>query len=59
MISHYFTAENLLISPAGLEYFIFSFTADFGEAMQDIIADDKKDAWFTFLLLASLRCFSY
>ena len=35
-------AEPMDADPAVLEYFIFSFTADFGEAMQDIIADEKE-----------------
>ena len=35
-------AEPMDADPAVLEYFIFSFTADFGEVMQDIIADEKE-----------------
>lgn len=35
-------AEPMDADPDVLEYFIFSFTADFGEVMQDIIADEKK-----------------
>lgn len=35
-------AEPMDADPAVLEYFILSFTADFGEAMQDIIADEKE-----------------
>jgi len=35
-------AEPMDADTAVLEYFIFSFTADFGEAMQDIIADEKE-----------------
>ena len=35
-------AKPMDADPAVLEYFIFSFTADFGEAMQDIIADEKE-----------------
>ncbi len=35
-------AEPMGADPAVLEYFIFSFTADFGEVMQDIIADEKE-----------------
>lgn len=35
-------AEPMDADPALLEYFIFSFTADFGEVMQDIIADEKE-----------------
>ena len=32
-------AEPMGADPAVLEYFLFSFTADFGEVIQDIIAD--------------------
>lgn len=35
-------AEPMDADPDVLEYFIFSFTADFGEVMQDIIADEKE-----------------
>lgn len=35
-------AQTMDADPAVLEYFIFSFTADFGEVMQDIIADEKE-----------------
>ena len=35
-------AEPMDADPDVLEYFIFSFTADFGEVMQDIIADGKE-----------------
>ena len=35
-------AEPMDADPAVLEYFIFSFTADFGEVIQDIIADEKE-----------------
>lgn len=35
-------AEPMDAAPDVLEYFIFSFTADFGEVMQDIIADEKE-----------------
>ena len=35
-------AEPMDADTAVLEYFIFFFTADFGEAMQDIIADEKE-----------------
>lgn len=35
-------AEPMDTDPDVLEYFIFSFTADFGEVMQDIIADEKE-----------------
>jgi len=35
-------AEPMDADPNILEYFIFSFTADFGEVMQDIIADEKE-----------------
>lgn len=35
-------AESMDADPDVLEYFIFSFTADFGEVMQDIIADEKE-----------------
>ena len=34
-------AETMDADPAALEYFIFSFMADFGEVMQDIIADEN------------------
>lgn len=34
-------AEPMNADPAVLEYFIFSFTADFGEIMQDIIANEE------------------
>ena len=34
-------AEPMDADPAVLEYFIFSFTADFGEIMQDLIAEDE------------------
>lgn len=34
-------AEPMGAAPDVLEYFLFSLTADFGEAMQDIIADDN------------------
>lgn len=33
-------AEPMDAEPDILEYFIFSFTADFGEVMQDLIADE-------------------
>ena len=33
-------AEPVNAEPDILEYFIFSFTADFGEVMQDLIADE-------------------
>ena len=36
-------AEPMDADPDVLEYFIFSFTADFGEVMQDIIADEKNN----------------
>ena len=35
-------AEPMDADPDVLEYFIFSFTADFGEVMQDIVADEKE-----------------
>ena len=35
-------AEPMDADHAVWEYFIFSFTADFGEVMQDIIADEKE-----------------
>ena len=35
------TSENIDSDPDVLEYFLFSLTADFGEVMQDIIADDN------------------
>lgn len=35
-------AEPMDADPDVSEYFIFSFTADFGEVMQDIIADEKE-----------------
>lgn len=35
-------AEPMDADPDVLKYFIFSFTADFGEVMQDIIADEKE-----------------
>ena len=35
-------AEPMDADPDVLEYFIFFFTADFGEVMQDIIADEKE-----------------
>ena len=35
-------AEPMGADPDVLEYFIFSFTADFGEAMQDLIADEAE-----------------
>lgn len=35
-------AEPMDAAPDVLEYFIFSFTADFGEVMQGIIADEKE-----------------
>ena len=35
-------AEPMDADPAVLEYFMFSFAADFGEAMQDITADEKE-----------------
>ena len=35
-------AEPMDADPDVLEYFIFSFTVDFGEVMQDIIADEKE-----------------
>ena len=35
-------AEPMDADPAVLEYFIFTFTADFVEVMQDIIADEKE-----------------
>ncbi|MGF0008605.1 hypothetical protein ACQRBP_14955 [Eubacteriales bacterium SGI.150] len=35
-------AEPMDADPDVLEYFIFSFTAGFGEVMQDIIADEKE-----------------
>lgn len=34
-------AEPMGADPDVLEYFIFSFTADFGEIMQDLIAEDE------------------
>ena len=34
-------AEPMGADPAVLEYFLFSLTTDFGEVMQDIIADDN------------------
>ena len=34
-------AEPMDAAPDVLEYFIFSFTADFGEIMQDLIAEDE------------------
>ena len=34
-------AEPMGADPDVLEYFLFSLTADFGEVMQDIIADDN------------------
>ena len=35
-------AEPMGADPAVLEYFLFSFTADFGEVIQDIIADETE-----------------
>lgn len=35
-------AEPMDADPAVLEYFIFSFTADFGEITQDFIADETE-----------------
>lgn len=35
-------AEPMGAAPAVLEYFLFSFTADFGEVIQDIIADETE-----------------
>ena len=35
-------AEPMDADPDVLEYFIFSFMADFGEAMQDLIADEVE-----------------
>lgn len=35
-------AEPMDADPAVLEYFIFSFTADFGEIIQDFIADETE-----------------
>ena len=35
-------AEPMDADPAVLEYFIFSFTADFGEVMQDLIAEETE-----------------
>ena len=35
-------AEPMDADPAVLEYFIFSFTADFGEVIQDFIADETE-----------------
>ena len=36
-------AEPMDADPAVLEYFIFSFTADFGEVMQDLIAEEQNN----------------
>ena len=35
-------AEPMDADPAVLEYFIFSFTADFGEVIQDLIAEEAE-----------------
>ena len=35
-------AEPMGAAPAVLEYFLFSFTADFGEVIQDIISDETE-----------------
>ena len=40
-------AEPMDAEPDILEYFIFSFTADFGEVMQDLIADEIERGFDT------------